>query len=307
MKILNGIDDFPKDQYVVLTSGIFDGVHFGHQKILRRVSELAKSHNGISAVLTFWPHPRFVLHKQSDDLKLLSTLLEKQFLIAEQHIDFLIKIPFTHEFSQYSSLRFIQEILVEGLGVNKLVIGYDHHFGRNREGGFAYLKKNSLRYGFEVEEIPKQDIDNMAVSSTKIRQALTDGNVDLSFEYLGRPYSVTGKVVVGLKIGRQLGFPTANLEVSEQYKLIPADGIYAVFVKVNNKSYKGMLYIGPRPTLNGGSRTIEVNIFDFEDDIYGQNITVDFIKRIREDSKFSDLTLLKKQLSKDKQEALNIL
>ena len=307
MKILNGIADFPKEKYVVLTSGIFDGVHFGHQKILKRVSEIAKDSNGVSAVLTFWPHPRFVLKKQSDGLKLLTTLVEKELLISDQHIDYLIKIPFDIEFSQYSSLRFIKEILVDGLDVDKLVIGYDHHFGRNREGSFEYLKENSAEYGFEVEEIPEQDIDNIAVSSTKIRRALSEGNVDLSLEYLGRPYSITGKVIEGLKIGRELGFPTANIEVSESYKLVPGDGIYAVQVTITNKTYKGMLYIGPRPTLNEGGRTIEVNIFNFEENIYNQTITVDFVKQIRKDSKFLDLNLLKDQLAKDRQEALKLL
>ncbi len=307
MKVLKRISDFPKEQYIVLTTGFFDGVHFGHHKILNRIVELATAQNGISAVLTFWPHPRFVVNKQPEDLKLLTTLTEKEELIADQHIDYLIRIPFTHEFSQYSSYKFIQEILVEGLGVNKLVIGYDHHFGRNREGGFDYLRNNSFRFNFEVEEIPEQDIDNIAVSSTKIRTALSEGNIDTSFDYLGRPYSIRGKVVAGLKIGRKLGFPTANIEVAEQYKLIPADGIYAVLVSVNGNSYKGMIYIGPRPTLNGESRTIEVNIFDFDKDIYDREITVNFIRQIRKDSKFSDLNLLKEQLIKDRQEALKML
>ncbi|MDA0194305.1 MAG: bifunctional riboflavin kinase/FAD synthetase [Bacteroidetes bacterium] len=307
MKVLDKFSDFPKKQYVVLTIGFFDGVHFGHQKILNRIVEIAAAHNGVSAVLTFWPHPRFVLNKQPEDLKLLTTFSEKEQLIADQHINYLVRIPFTKEFSQFSSQKFIQEILVEGLGVNKLVIGYDHHFGHNREAGFEYLRDNSFRFGFEVEGIPAQDIDNIAVSSTKIRSALTDGNMKTSFDYLGRPYSIKGKVVAGRKIGRKLGFPTANIEVAEQYKLIPADGIYAVMVSVNSDSYKGMLYIGPRPTLNGVNRTIEVNIFDFDEDIYGREIAIDFIRQIRKDSKFSDLNLLKEQLIKDRQEALKML
>ncbi len=291
MKVIEGIQNFDKSDYMVVTSGTFDGVHFGHRKILRRVVEITKTHGGKSVVLTFWPHPRFVLGK--NNLKLLSTLDEKIELIAEDGIDYLVKIPFTKEFSQYSSSRFIKEILVDGLGTNKLVIGYNHRFGKNREGSFEYLVQHAGKFGFSVEEIPAQDIDNIAVSSTKIRNALLEGQIDIGNGYLGRPYSITGKVVSGERIGRSLGFPTANVNVSENYKLIPADGIYAVEVICQKQKFKGMIYIGPRPTLNGKYRSIEVNIFEFERDIYNETLTIQFIKQIRQDARFETLKDLK--------------
>jgi len=307
MKVIEGIEDFPRDQFLVVTSGTFDGVHYGHKKILRRVKELASANNGKSAVLTFWPHPRFVLKKDETELKLLSTLNEKIKLIANEGIDYFVIIPFTKEFSQYSSSRFINEIIAKSLGTDVLVIGYDHRFGRNREGSFEYLKEHSSEFGFKVEEIPEQDIDHIAVSSSKIRNALLEGQIDVGNEYLGQPYTLSGKVVEGEKIGRELGFPTANIHVEESFKLIPADGIYAVELLVRKNNCQGMLYIGPRPTLNGRERTIEVNIFDFEEDIYNENVEVSFIKQIRKDKRFDNLDQLKDQLGNDRIEALKIL
>ena len=306
MTIIEGIEGFPKDRYAVVTSGTFDGVHYGHRKILKKVVSAAKKNNGISAVLTFWPHPRFVLGKNGE-LKLLSTFEEKVSLISEVGIDFVVKIPFTLEFSKYSSSRFIKEILVDGLATNELVIGYDHRFGKNREGSFEYLKANSSVYGFKVKEIPAQDIDHISVSSSKIRQALLDGDIDVSNQYLGQPYQLTGRVVEGEKIGRSLGYPTANIKVDEEYKLVPGDGVYAVTLIIDQKLHKGMLYIGPRPTLDGINRTIEVNIFQFNRDLYGQNITVNFIRNIRGDIKFNSLEDLKQQLALDQDAALDIL
>lgn len=305
MNVVEGIKGFDQHEMMVVTSGTFDGVHFGHRKILRRVVEIARLHGGKSVVLTFWPHPRFVLGK--NNLQLLTTMDEKIQLIAEEGIDYFVMIPFTKEFSQYSSSRFIKEILVDGLGTKKLVIGYDHRFGKNREGSFDYLVKHADNYGFSVEEIPEQDIDNIAVSSSKIRNALLEGQIDIGNEYLGRPYSITGKVVAGERVGRSLGFPTANVEVVEEYKLIPADGIYAVEVNCQQEIFRGMLYIGPRPTLNGKNRSIEVNIFEFDRDIYGETITINFIKQIRQDARFDSLEELKDQLFLDKEEALKIL
>ena len=305
MIVHNGLDNFTPDDFMVVTSGTFDGVHFGHGKILRRVVEIANANGGKSVVLTFWPHPRFVLGK--NNLQLLTTLEEKTALIANHGIDHFVTIPFTREFSEYSSSKFIQEILVNGLGTKKLVIGYDHRFGKNREGSFEYLVEHADSFGFSVEEIPAQDIDNIAVSSTKIRNAFLEGHIDIGNEYLGRSYCLTGIVVKGEQIGRSLGFPTANLHVAEEYKLIPADGIYAVEVILKQQRLQGMLYIGPRPTLNGKSRSIEVNIFDFDQDIYGEKVTIEFIKQIRQDAKFESLLKLAKQLEKDKVEALKIL
>lgn len=307
MKIYHGIDDFTRLDYAVVTSGTFDGVHVGHQKILNRLREIASRNNGETVVITFWPHPRLVLHPEDDTLKLLNTFEEKAELLKEQGIQHLVRIPFTKEFSQYTSEEFIQKILVETIGTKKLVIGYDHRFGHNREGSFEQLKINAPRYGFEVEEIPRQDVDHVGVSSSKVRKALEEGDIDTTTHFLARPYALTGRVVMGDKLGRLLGYPTANIEIDTKYKLIPADGIYAVTVLHEHTTYKGMLYIGNRPTVNGTKRNIEVNIFDFAKDIYGESLTLYFHKLIRGDAKFSDLEGLKVQLGIDKQDALRIL
>jgi riboflavin kinase/FMN adenylyltransferase len=307
MKIYHGIDDFSQLQYAVVTSGTFDGVHLGHQKIFSRLREIASRNFGETVVLTFWPHPRLVLHPEDRSLKLLNTFEEKAELLKEQGIQHLIRIPFTKEFSQLGSEQFIQEILVKTIGTRKLVIGYDHHFGKNREGSFEQLKLNGPRYGFEVEEIPRQEVDHVAVSSTKIRQALEEGDIETANHFLGRPYSLTGRVVAGDKIGSSLGFPTANIEIDTHYKLIPVDGIYAVTVRHEHGIYGGMLYIGHRPTLQGTTRNIEVNIFDFEQQIYGESLTVHFYKLLRGDQTFSDLEAMTAQLQRDKEHALQVL
>ncbi|SKC56193.1 bifunctional riboflavin kinase/FAD synthetase [Ohtaekwangia koreensis] len=307
MKIYHGIDDLSRLNYAVVTSGTFDGVHVGHQKILARLQEIATRNNGETVVITFWPHPRLVLHPEDDSLKLLNTFEEKAALLKEQGIQHLVRIPFTKEFSQYTSEEFIQKILVDTIGTKKLVIGYDHRFGHNREGSFEQLKLNAPKYGFEVEEIPRQDIDHVGVSSSKIRKALDEGDIDTATHFLGQPYALTGRVVMGDKLGRLLGYPTANIEVDTKYKLIPADGIYAVTVLHEHTTYKGMLYIGNRPTVNGTKRNIEVNIFDFDKDIYGESLTLYFHKLIRGDARFNDLEELKVQLGVDKQDALRML
>jgi riboflavin kinase/FMN adenylyltransferase len=307
MKIYHGIDDFVRLDYAVVTSGTFDGVHAGHHQILQRLQEIATQNNGETVVITFWPHPRLVLHPEDDSLKLLNTFEEKAELLKEHGVKHLIRIPFTKEFSQLTSEEFIDKILVSTIGTKKLVIGYDHRFGKNREGSFEQLKLNAPKYGFEVEEIPRQDIDHVGVSSTKIRQALETGDLETANHLIGRPYSLTGRVVKGDKIGRLMGFPTANIEVDTKYKLIPADGIYAVTVGYENNIFKGMLYIGNRPTINGLQRNIEVNIFDFDKEIYGESITVYFHTLIRGDIKFNDLEELKLQLHQDKADALRLL
>ncbi|SHG39015.1 riboflavin kinase / FMN adenylyltransferase [Chryseolinea serpens] len=307
MKIYHGIDDFVRLNYAVVTSGTFDGVHVGHQKILSRLRETAAKNGGETVVITFWPHPRLVLHPEDTSLKLLNTFEEKAALLKAQGIHHLVRIPFTKEFSQLSSEEFITQIIVNTIGTRKLVIGHDHHFGKNREGSFEQLLADGPKYGFAVEEIPRQDIDHVGVSSTKIRQALEEGDIDTATHFLGNFYSLTGRVVMGDKLGRLLGYPTANIEVDTAYKLVPADGIYAVTVDHANKRYKGMLYIGNRPTVNGVKRNIEVNIFDFAQDIYGESLTVNFHKLIRGDIKFSDLEALKAQLHLDKIAAMKIL
>ena len=307
MKIYHGIDDFTPLQYAVVTSGTFDGVHVGHQKIFSRLREIASRNFGETVVITYWPHPRLVLHPEDDSLKLLNTFEEKADLLKGQGIQHLIRIPFTREFSNLTSEQFIQQILVKTIGTRKLVIGYDHHFGKNREGSFEQLKLNAPRYGFEVEEIPRQEVDHVAVSSTKIRQALEVGDIETANHFLGQPYRLTGMVVAGDRIGHTLGYPTANVEIDTKYKLIPPDGIYAVTVRLGQHTFEGMLYIGYRPTLQGTRRNIEVNIFDFDEDIYGETITVHLQKMLRGDKTFPDLEAMKVQLDKDKEDALAAL
>lgn len=307
MKIYHGLDDFARLNCAVVTSGTFDGVHIGHQKILARLIEIARRCEGESVVLTYWPHPRLVLHPEEDTLKLLNTFEEKAALLKDAGIAHLVRIPFTKEFSNYSSEDFIRKILVDTIGTRKLVIGYDHRFGHNREGSFEQLKENGPKYGFEVEEIPRQDIDNIGVSSTRIRNALAAGDIETATHFLGRPYSITGRVIPGDKLGRLLGFPTANIEIDTRFKLIPADGIYAATVQHEQRQYKAMMYIGNRPTVDGSMRNLEVNLFEFDQDIYGDSLTICFHKMIRSDSRFHDLEDLKKQLVIDKREALRIL
>ncbi len=307
MKVVEGITKLEYNPCMVVTSGTFDGVHLGHQKILRRVTKLARENHGKSAVITFWPHPRLVLGKGPGDLKLLSTWDEKQELLAATGIDYLVKIPFTKEFSELSSDSFIQQVLVNAIGTRILVIGYDHRFGKNREGSFEYLRENALNYGFGVEEIPRLDVEHVGVSSSKIRQALLEGNVAKANEFLGYEYTLTGAVVKGDRIGTSLGYPTANLQVHDLLKLVPSDGIYAVHVEHAGTTYGGMLYIGNRPTLSSSPKTIEVNIFNFDKLIYGHSLKVSFIEQLRHDQRFSSLDELKKQLDVDRQKATEIL
>src|SRR5436190_2578549 len=296
MKIYHTLDDFSSLPNAVVTSGTFDGVHLGHQKILSRIKDVAARISGETVVITFWPHPRLVLKPDDQTLKLLNTFEEKAELLKEQGIQHLLRIPFTKEFSQLSSSDFIKNILVETIGTRKLVIGYDHHFGKNREGSFEQLKIDAPKYGFELEEIPRQEIDNMAISSSKIRHDLEVGNVTEAHHLLGRTYTLSGRVVTGDRLGRVLGFPTANIDIDSHYKLVPADGIYAVVVKHSGKEFGGMIYIGNRPTIEGSQRSIEVNIFNFDRDIYGEELKVSFEKLLRLDAKFNNLEELKAQL-----------
>ncbi len=307
MKVYHHIDEFTGAANPVVTTGTFDGVHTGHQVIIKRLNEIAAKENGESVLLTFYPHPRMVLFPDDIDLKLLTTQDEKIHLLKKYGVQHLIIQPFTKEFSRLTSLQFIREILVNKIRTKKLVIGYDHHFGRNREGSFAHLKESGPLYGFTVEEIPAQDVDHVAVSSTKIRQALQEGDIKTAQEFLGHDYILSGKVIHGEKKGHELGYPTANISVESRYKLIPATGIYAVKAEVEGKLYDGMLYIGFRPTLNGTYQSIEVNLFDFDKDIYDKHLTVHFKGKLRDDMKFDNLEELKQQIANDKLMAINLL
>lgn len=291
---------------MVLTVGTFDGVHIGHQKIIERIKSIAERLNGETALLTFYPHPRKVLFEDSD-LKLIHTQEEKEQRLEKGGIDHLIVHPFTKDFSRLTALQYVRDLLVEKIGVRALVVGYDHHFGRNREGSFDELREYGEMYGFEVVEIPAQDIDDVSVSSTKIRNALAEGDVVRANQFLGAPFLITGTVVVGQKLGRELGFPTANIRVEEDYKLLPANGVYAVYIYVSEKKYSGMLNIGVRPTVDGKSRTIEANIFDFQGDVYGHRIQLELIGRIRDEMRFDDLDALKSRLNADRIAAQGML
>lgn len=307
MRIYHQIDDFARLTNAVVTSGTFDGVHLGHQKILARLKDVAEKSGGETVVITYWPHPRLLLKPEDTSLKLLNTFEEKAELLKEQGIQHLLRIPFTKEFSQLTSKEFISSILIDKIGTKKLVIGYDHRFGNNREGSFEQLKLSAPTYGFEVEEIARQDVDHVTVSSSTIRKALEEADLNTASHLLGRKYSVSGRVVKGDKLGRVLGYPTANIDLDSRLKLIPSDGIYAVTILYEHALYKGMLYIGNRPTVDGSKRVIEVNLFDFDKDIYGETLTVYFHQLIRLDSKFQDLEALKLQLGIDKENALRLL
>lgn len=309
MKVYNDITSFKKVPNAVVTSGTFDGVHAGHRKITDRLNEVARKNGGESIVISFWPHPRHVLSPDGAQLKLLATLEERITLLRQTGIDHLIILKFTREFAQLSSDDFIEKILINAIGTRKLVIGYDHKFGRNREGGFDYLKKNSGKFGFDIEEIPAQEVDDSVVSSSQIREALQAGDVATATSYLGYPYRITGTVVHGNKIGTTIGYPTANIEVAEPFKLIPGDGIYAVKVTHNGTTYGGMLSIGKRPTIkeSDGKRTIEVNLFDVNRSLYDERLHIDFIAYIRPEEKFDTLDALKQKIAEDEQIAKNIL
>ena len=291
----------------MVTTGTFDGVHLGHQTVLKSVLAAAKRVGGKSVLLTFHPHPRVVL-QQNTSLKLLTTLEEKIELLEEIGLDYLVILPFTKEFSRKTSLSFVREIIVAQLRTKVLVIGYDHHFGRNREGSFEHLQEFGPLYGFQVKEIQAKDVDQINVSSTKIRAALEQGQVEEANKLLGYAYRISGEVVRGDQIGTAIGFPTANLQVADPYKLIPQNGVYAVKVELEGRQYKGMLNIGTRPTVvSQGAITIEVHLIDFGGDLYGQQVEVEMIARLRAEQSFPDQAALKEQLAKDREYCLALL
>ncbi|WGQ12270.1 bifunctional riboflavin kinase/FAD synthetase [Pedobacter gandavensis] len=304
MKTYHHLSEFKKLDNAVATIGTFDGVHYGHQKIIKRLCELAKSTGGESVILTFFPHPRMIIDPENQDLKLINTIAEKIKILSELGVDHLIITPFTRDFSNLSPAEYIKNILVDTIGIKQLIVGYDHRFGKDRKGGLQELEMLSKQFDYKIEEIAEQDVDDVGVSSTKIRKALLNGEVALAANYLGYNFSIHGRVIKGDKIGRTIGFPTANIFLEETYKLIPSDGIYAVTIDMGNESYKGMAYIGQRPTINGMTRNIEVNIFDFNKEIYGQYITMTFLEFLRHDVKFTGLETLKIQLHQDKLDTL---
>lgn len=299
MKIFHSIKSFKAAKPTIVTIGTFDGVHLGHKKILDQIISSAQDLNCESLVLTFFPHPRIVLQEGSE-MKQLNTLEEKTKLLADLGIDNLIIHPFDKEFSRLTAEEFVKEVLVDIFKVRKIIIGHDHRFGRNRTADINDLIDFGETYGFEVEQISVQEINEVSISSTKIRNALLEGNIELATTYLGYNYSLTGIVSKGKQLGRTIGFPTANINLAESYKLIPQNGVYIAKSSIDGKVVYGMMNIGTRPTVDGTKQTIEINFFDFNQDLYDQKITVSFLKRIRSEQKFESIDALKNQLSLDK-------
>lgn len=302
MKIYQSIDEFKPVAGLVVTIGTFDGVHLGHKKLLSRIVELASEKNGESLVLTFFPHPRMVLRPEEHGVELLSTTTEKVDLLRESGINHLVIHPFSRDFSAMSASQFIQTIIAQKLQASKLVIGYDHRFGNQRAGSISELRLSGQKLGFEVEEIPEQDIDAIAISSTRIRKALKDGRVGEAAALLGRPYSLSGIVVRGNRIGHSIGFPTANIRIPESYKLIPSEGVYLARFDFAGKSFNSMVSIGRRPTLeSNGKLSIEAHVLDFNDDLYGAVVSVYLLEKLRDNIRFQDLDALKSQLQTDRE------
>ncbi len=291
----------------VATIGTFDGVHFGHRKILQAVIDSAKEMGGESVVISFHPHPRLFLYPEDNPLRLLQTIEEKTERLELLGIDKLLLIPFNKDFSRLTSQQFIEEILVSTVGISKIVIGYDHRFGKNRTGNIDDLRAAEERYGFTVQEIPAQEVDHAKVSSTKVRTALLEGDVALANKYLGYEYPVSGTVIHGQKMGRTIGYPTANVRPFEKWKLIPGDGVYLATCEVRGEVFHGMCNVGKKPTVGDFPRGIEIYLFDFDRDIYGYEVTVRFLEWIRADMKFDSLEALIAAIDGDKARCLELL
>lgn len=301
MRIYHQISELSILSNSIVTIGTFDGVHLGHQKIIKRLVELKQKHGGETVLFTFDPHPRKILFPEQTDLKLITTTQEKCDLLKKFGVDHVLVFPFTKEFSHMQAVDYISDIISKGLKTKTLVIGYDHRFGSNREGNIDTLKQLSSVYHFKVEEIPAQEINQLNISSTRIRKAIEEGDVQTANKYLGYAFFITGIVIKGKQLGRTLGYPTANINIEDKDKLIPRVGVYAVNVIVNDTMYKGMLNVGTNPTTDSDERIkIEVHIFDFADDIYGHEIKLEFVKRIRDEEKFANLDELKEALANDK-------
>lgn len=306
MKIVDSLRNFKSDRKTVVTIGTFDGVHLGHQEIINHIVEEAKLNNLNSVVLTFFPHPRMVL-QQNSDLKFITTNKEKAIIMERLGIDYLVVHPFSMEFSRLSAEEFVEDVLVKTLKTSKIIIGHDHRFGRNRTASVTDLIAFGEENDFTVSQIEAQEINDISISSTKIRKAILTGNVSLAKKYLGRYFSIEGQVVKGKQIGRTINFPTANVSIVEDYKLIPSNGVYFVSVIIKNRSFYGMCNIGKNPTINSAEESIEVHIFDFDEIIYDATIQVNFIQYLRDEQLFNSLDELKLQLEKDKLHCLQLI
>jgi riboflavin kinase/FMN adenylyltransferase len=308
VKIWKDLNSF-KVTNPVVTIGIFDGMHLGHRFLLDQLSQAARVISGEAVVFTLWPHPRLVLNKDADNLRYLSSIEEKIFLMGQAGIDHFVIFPFTPEFAELESCRFVKEYLVDKIGIKQLIIGYNHKFGKNREGDFENLKQCAEQYKFGIERVDSKNINGVKLSSSLIRELLNSGNLSLANEYLGYDYFLRGKIVGGNRIGRKIGFPTANILPDDPHKLIPRDGVYAVHLELNGNLYPGMLNIGFRPTIESGMaiKTVEVNLFDFKENIYHQNVFLHFRKRIRDERKFAGIEQLREQLVIDREMAKELL
>lgn len=295
---ITDISTFTSPKPTVITIGTFDGVHLGHQKIINKVVESARRENLLATIFTFFPHPRMIV-QHDNSLKLIHTLSEKKEALKALGVDLLIVQPFNEEFANLTAEDFVHKLLVERLNAKKVIIGYDHRFGKGRTADIKDMERFGEQYGFAVEEIPVEEINEVSVSSTAIRNALLSGKIDIAERYLAAPYSLTGTVVHGMKLGRSIGYPTANIVVDDKYKLIPKDGVYAVYSLINQQKVYGMMSIGKNPTIEGKGSSIEVHFFDFNNDIYDQQITIYFIKYLREEQKFDSIELLKQQIAND--------
>lgn len=306
METIHGIPDLEASIETVLTIGTFDGVHVGHGRILQKVVACAKKEGLKSVLFTFFPHPRLVLQKDAT-IKLLNTLEEKIKILETTGLDYLIVYPFTKEFSRLSAVDFVRDLLVNSLNAKRVIIGYDHRFGRNRDANIQDLRSFGRTFDFEVDEIPAQDIDEVTVSSTKIRKAISEGKIQTANTYLGYAYPLTGEIVKGKGLGRQLGYPTANLSLESADKLIPKNGVYVVQANLSKTTVYGVMNIGINPTVSGENKTIEIHFIDFSKDLYGEQIQVQLLSRIRDEHKFDSVDSLKEQIGKDKAMALEMI
>lgn len=308
MRIYKGIDELGEFKNSVVTIGTFDGVHKGHQKILSRLNKLADEVSGESILFTFYPHPRMVVFPNNHNLKLIQTIDEKIDSLEKLGLDNLIIYPFTKAFSRLTAFEFVRNILVEKLKVKTLVIGYDHQFGRNREGDLEFLKETAKIFDFKVEEISAEEVQEVNVSSTKIRQSLLEGDIEKTNCFLGRPFRYSGVVVEGQKIGRTIGFPTANIEIKNHHKILPKDGVYAVRVQIGGALIDGMMNVGINPTVlakESLEKKVEVHLFDFNTEVYGEHVAVFLYRYIRKEKTFSNLEALKSQLNDDSKKVRN--
>ena len=307
MRIYHSIEDFPSDVNTIVTIGTFDGVHKGHQIIINRINEIAKKKAMESVVLTFDPHPRHVIYPDDQELRLIHTLEEKIEALRKTGVQNLVLHKFTKEFSRTESVNFIRDFLVTKLNMKYMVVGFDHHFGKNRQGTFDNLIELSDAYGFKIEKIKPQNIGEVTISSTKIRNAILEGDCKKANTYLSANFSITGKVVQGNKIGSSIGYPTANIEIENQWKILPKNGVYAVKILLKNQQYFGMLNLGNRPSISDDSFAIEVHLFDFNATIYNEELKIEFIQRIRDEKKFESLEKLKFQLLIDSNNCKKVL